>query len=175
MNLKIALVSSVIALGVAGCMTPMATAPAAVTTVGTPEFVAMATSSNTFEIESSRLALQRARDPAVRRFANRMIRDHSLAGRNMMAVVRRAGVPAQGPMLSPRHQQMLASLTTAPNFDAAYVGAQLAAHQEAVGLFSTYSSNGDNPPLVAFARRTLPTLERHLVEIQAVGGSAQTM
>jgi putative membrane protein len=75
-------------------------------------------------------------------------------------------------MLSPRHQQMLASLTTAPDFDAAYVGAQVAAHQEAVALFSNYSSNGDNPPLVAFARRTLPTLERHLVEIQAVGGGS---
>jgi putative membrane protein len=172
MKIKIVLVASAMALAVAGCMTPMASAPPApaVSVTSAAEFVPMAVSSNLLEIESSRLALQRARDPQVRRFAQQMIRDHNLASRRMATVVRRAGLPMPQPALIPRHQQMLATVQAAPDFDAAYVGAQIAAHQEAVALFSSYGSNGDVAPLAAFARQTEPTLQMHLDHAQALGG-----
>jgi putative membrane protein len=176
MNLKIVLVSSALALGVAGCMTPMASAPAPVAVTSAAEFVPTATSSNLFEIESSRLALQRARDPEVRRFARQMIRDHNMASRRMMAVASRAGLPTPPPALIPRHQAMLASVQSAADFDSAYVGAQVMAHQESVALFSAYGSNGDVPPLAAFARQTLPNLQMHLQHAQALsGGGARAM
>src|SRR5919112_5376990 len=112
MNLKIVLVSSALALGVAGCMTPMASAPAPamVAVTSAAEFVPTATSSNLFEIESSRLALQRARDPEVRRFARQMIRDHNMATRRMATVVRRSGLPMPPPAMTAKHQQMLATV-----------------------------------------------------------------
>jgi putative membrane protein len=172
MNFKIALVTGALALGVAGCMTPMASAPTAVAVTSAAEFVPMATSSNLFEIESSRLALQRARDPEVRRFARQMIRDHNLATSRMMMVARRSGLPMPPPAMIPRHQAMLATVQSAPDFDAAYVSAQLMSHQESVALFSAYGSNGDVPPLAAFARQTLPTLEMHLEHVQALSGGA---
>src|SRR3954466_14171588 len=109
MNLKILLAASAMALGVAGCMTPMATSPvpAPVAVTSAAEFVPTATSSNLFEIESSRLALQRSRDPEVRRFAQQMIRDHNAASRRMTSVVRRAGLPTPPPSMNAKHQQML--------------------------------------------------------------------
>jgi putative membrane protein len=172
MNLKIALVGSAMALGVAGCMTPTASAPPPMAVTSAAEFVPTAVSSNLLEIESSRLALQRARDPEVRRFAQRMIRDHNLATRRMATVVRRAGLPMPPPAMIPRHQQMVVSLQTASDFDSAYMGAQIMAHQEAVALFSSYGSNGDVPQLAAFARQTLPNLEMHLQHAQSLGGGA---
>jgi predicted outer membrane protein len=42
-----------------------------------PQFRQMSMFSDAFEIESSRLALQRSRNSAVRRYAQLMIRDHS--------------------------------------------------------------------------------------------------
>lgn len=54
-------------------MAPMAMAP--MTTEG---FRQMAMASDAFEIESSRLALERSRNPAIRRFAQMMIRDHAM-------------------------------------------------------------------------------------------------
>jgi len=175
MNLKIALVSSALALGVAGCMTPMASAPpvAAVTTA--TAFVPMATSSNLFEIESSRLALERARRPEVRRFAQQMIRDHNRATRRMAAVVTSTGMPMPPPAMIPRHQQMVASLQGAADFDAAYMSAQVMAHQESVALFTAYGSNGDVPPLANFARATLPNLQMHLDHAQSISGGARAM
>ena len=175
MNLKIALVSGALALGVAGCMTPMASAPPMAVT-SAAQFVPMATSSNLFEIESSRLALDRARNPEVRRFAQQMIRDHNVATRRMAAVVASSGLPMPPPTLTARHQAMLASVQGAADFDAAYMGAQVMAHQESIALFTSYGSNGDVPPLAAFARQTLPNLQMHLQHAQALsGGGARAM
>src|SRR4051812_1832629 len=43
----------------------------------THQFRAEAVRSDAYEIESSRMALERSRDPRVRSFARRMIQDHS--------------------------------------------------------------------------------------------------
>ncbi len=174
MNIKIALVAGALAFGVAGCMTPTASAPPMAAVTSAEVFVPTATSSNLFEIESSRLALQRARNPEVRRFAQQMIRDHNLATRRMAAVVRRSGLPMPPPAMIPRHQAMLATVQAAPDFDAAYMSAQVMAHQESVALFSSYASNGDVPPLANFAGATLPNLQMHLEHAQSLGG-ARTM
>ena len=84
-----------------------------------PAFVAMAASSDMFEIESSRLALQRSRDPMNRMHAEMMIRDHT----NMSAQLRAAaqsvglGVPMQ---MLPMHVAMLNELSRSSNFNAVY-------------------------------------------------------
>jgi len=172
MNVKIALVAGALALGVAGCMTPMASAPPAAAVTSAAVFVPTAASSNLFEIESSRLALRRARDPEVRRFARQMIRDHNLATRRMATVLRSTGMPVPPPALNAKHQQMLSSVETAADFDAAYVNAQLMAHQEAVALFTSYSASGDVPQLASFAGETLPVLQMHLDHVQSLNGAA---
>jgi predicted outer membrane protein len=59
----------------------------------TPEtFRALATISDTFEIESSRIALERSRSPQVRRFAEQMIQDHTMTSQALMGGTG-AGVP----------------------------------------------------------------------------------
>jgi len=171
MKIKIAFASAVLALGLAGCMTPMASAPPA-PMVTAAQFVPTAASSNAFEIQSSRIALQRSRNPEVRRFAQQMIRDHNLAGRRMVAAVRASGMSPPPPGLSAKHEAMLNDVRTAADFDAAYISAQLAAHQDAVVLFTTYSANGDDVQVVAFAKETLPTLQMHLDHVKALNGGA---
>jgi predicted outer membrane protein len=44
---------------------------------------------------------------------------------------------------------------------------QVAAHLEAIGLFKGFAANGDGN-LRAFASETLPLLEAHLEEIEAM-------
>lgn len=52
-------------------------APGAMAPMSTEAFRLMAMQSDAFEIESSRLALQRSRNPGVQRFAQMMIGDHA--------------------------------------------------------------------------------------------------
>ena len=145
--------AAVLGLSTGACVTaPPPAAPAAMANTAT-DFVQMATVSNAFEIETSQLAVERATDPQVRRFANRMISDHTRASRQMAMVLRRNGMEAPPPSLDPRHAAMLEQLRATPagGFDAAYMTMQAQAHQEAVALFSNYASNGDDPALRTFA------------------------
>jgi putative membrane protein len=174
MNRTILFVVAAAAMGLSGCVsTPAPTSMAMMTS--TAQFVPTATASNTFEIESSRIALRKSRDPEVRRFANQMIRDHSRAARQMVASARSAGIAAPPAALDSRHQTMVDQLAAAPagQFDALYVQMQQQAHQEAVALFTAYSQGGDNPTMVAFAQETLPTLQMHYQHIQGIMQQAQ--
>ncbi|MET3889105.1 putative membrane protein [Bosea sp. OAE506] len=170
-------ISYAVAVGLAlgGCMAPsQPMATLAVTTATTTDaFVPMAVSSNLLEIESSRLALSRSRDSHVRQLANEMIRDHRRASQRMASVARASGIATPPAVLSTRHQTMLDQLASTPNreFDAAYLALQSQAHDEAVTLFRTYGTNGENPRLAAFARQTLPTLQRHAAHVERASRS----
>jgi len=194
--------------------TPALAQPAAIVAPGPAmaplsgaQFRQMAMMSDMFEIESSQLALQRARQPAVQRFAREMVQDHqatsaALNGGRVVAsgtlggaaggaivggivggpvgaavgagVGATAGATADvtgstirypaNAMIDARHADMLNQLASAPprHFDRLYGRMQVAAHQEAVALFTAYAQSGEDPSLRAFAQSALPTLQHHL-------------
>jgi putative membrane protein len=134
-------------------------------------FVANATASNTFEIVSSRLALERAKDPAVRRIAEHLIHDHTMAQEQLAATAASVGIQAPAPYLNPEQQATVDALKGlwGKAFDAAYLQAQVKAHQEAIALFVGFASVDANPrPLRLLAIATLPILGQHLGEVNAV-------
>ena len=127
------------------------------------DFVRMAVSSNMYEIESSKLALEKASNAEVKRFAQHMIDDHTKAGADLKAALA-AGPKSEMPdRLDPKHERMLEELRAASGeqFAALYLQQQLAAHDESIGLFQGYAANGEAGPVKTFAGQTLPTLEMH--------------
>jgi len=135
--------------------------------IGPQAFADRAASSNMFEIRTSELALQRGRSEAVRAFAEKMIADHAAAGDQMTAAATEDGITPAA-QLMPDHQEQLDRLSTldATDFDAAYLGAQLAAHTEAVTLFEGFSDQGEDGALKGFATELLPKLREHLEEVR---------
>ena len=127
-----------------------------------------AAASNLFEIQSSRLALQRSRNPIVRRFAGRMIADHTALAARMNAMLARNGMRPPPPVLDLAHRYLLRQLATmpAPAFDRAYLGQQLNAHVQAVNLLSRYERRGANPVLRSAAANALPVVEQHLAMVR---------
>lgn len=146
-----------------------ATAPAAVSDPA--QFATMAASSNTFELESSTMALERATSEEVKAFAEQMIADHTKAAQDMAPAAEEEGVELPSD-LDDRHQQMLDDLDglEGEEFDAAYIQAQVAAHDEAVALFEGYTSAGPDGALKEFATATLPTLKQHQEHIKGMAG-----
>jgi putative membrane protein len=140
------------------------TAPA---TVPAATAAPIAVSNNLFEIESSRLALQRSQSPAVKEFANRMVAEHTRAGSKLKAALHDANLPIPPEQLSAKDQSVYDSLnaTQGAAFDKAFVEAQYNAHVEAVNLFRAYSERGDNAHLKELSARYLPTLEGRLQQI----------
>lgn len=153
---------------------PNAAAPATSGWVATTEaqFRQEAMNSDAFELRSSRLAIQRSRNQAVRSYARDMVRDHGKSSAMLMEMgngtTATAGRQRAASTLDPRRAQMYEQLRAQRGraFDALYVQMQVQAHEEAVTLFTSYSSNGSDPALRAFATETLPTLREHLAEAQ---------
>lgn len=133
------------------------------------EFVTKAASGGMFEVQSSKLAVEKATKAECKTFAETMIRDHTKANAELKAAAGKAGVTVPA-ALSPDHQKMLDGLKTARDFDAAYLAAQLKAHEEAVALFTAASTSVKDAALRDFAAKTLPTLKMHLEHVKKHGG-----
>jgi putative membrane protein len=147
---------------VTDAVTPAVTDPA--------EFAEMAASSNMFEIQSSKLALDKSQNDEILSFAQQMIDDHQAAGEKMKQAAQEAGVEVPSEMAEDQ-QEALDDLEEADDFDEAYVDAQVEAHDEAVDLFEGFSENAEDGPLRTFAQETLPTLEDHKSRIEDIEGS----
>lgn len=170
--------AALMSLGLATAVAPHAGSAEAATTAAATmaapsaqDFVTMAASSNMFEIESSKAALQKAKSAEVKHFAQKMIEDHTKAAKQMMATVQKSGGKLAMPMkMDPKHAGMMSTLDAgaAASFEKQYVMAQVQAHDEAVMLFSAYATGGDDPALKAFAAKTLPVLQQHQRMIHSI-------
>ncbi len=133
------------------------------------EFVRQASIVNRFEIESSELALKKAKTEEVKSFAQQMVNDHTKTGEKLKQVLSfsRSDIKPEQ-TLDTRHKMLMDKLQSASgeSFDRQYIALQTDAHEEAVSLFSDYAQNGDNKPLKDFAAETLPALEQHLKHIR---------
>ena len=140
--------------------------------VDTATFVKLVTSSNEFEIQSSELAEEKGQSEHVKEVAAQIIADHTKAAGDLAAALEAAGetAPPEPPVLSPKHEDMIALLEGAEGekFEMLYVDMQAVAHMEAVSLFQTFAKGGDNETVKAFAAETLPTLVMHLEHVKEI-------
>ncbi|NKK74035.1 DUF4142 domain-containing protein [Rhizobium anhuiense] len=130
----------------------------------TEDFVQEAATSDMFEIESSKLALERG-DSATKTFAQQMVTDHEKTSSELKALISAGKVKAQLPSaMTSAQQDMLDKLKglQGDDFIKQYHSDQEAAHEDAVDLFKRYGEGGDNAELKAWAASTRPALEHHL-------------
>jgi putative membrane protein len=120
--------------------------------------------SDMYEIESSRIALQKAQNPAVKRFASMLIKHHTKTTAATMKAAQKAGMTPPPPTLPPGAAASISELQNAPaaNFDHIYLGQQVPAHQAALDLHQSYSTAGDQRPLMASAKSAVPIVRQHL-------------
>lgn len=151
-----------------------ATQSAATAVTDPQQFAEKATISNMFEIESSKVALEKTTGEEAKAFAQHMIDDHTKAGEEMKAAADAQGNITLPTALDAEHESKVDQLKglSGEQFDGEYLSMQLAAHEDAVALFDGYSKNGTEGELKAFAQKTLPTLQSHLADVETIAGSA---
>jgi putative membrane protein len=137
---------------------PIAVAPK--TDLDARTFAMKAAAGDLFEIESSRVALERSQSGAVRRYAQMMIDHHAMTSQQLMRTVR--DLPA--PRMEEHQRDMVAKLRAAPadQFDATYMRQQLASHMSALSLHGGYLKAGDEPALRRLAGQATPIVASHL-------------
>ena len=131
------------------------------------EFVVIAASSGMYEVESSKMAKERAASEAVKKFADHMITDHTKANKELTAAAKKAGLGLPVQMLDSDIRQLNALRgKTGAEFDRLYIMQQVQAHDDAVALFETESKNAKAAEIKDFATKTLPTLKEHQTHIR---------
>ncbi|WFP66171.1 DUF4142 domain-containing protein [Mesorhizobium sp. WSM4906] len=138
-------------------------------------FVNKAAVGGLFEVDSSKLAQDRAKDRQVKNFAEKMVADHGAANEKLkkLATEQKLQVPAELDAARKGDVEKLQNTTT--GFDQPYVEMQRSAHADAVNLFQSYAKDGDNPRLKAFAAETLPTLKMHQDMIEKIAAANAAM
>jgi putative membrane protein len=129
-------------------------------------FMEKAARSGLAEVAAGRLAMQQARDPAVREFAGQLVKDHEGAHARLqqIAAVKRVTLPTTP---DKGQQKALARLRKqrGDDFDKAFLDRMVRDHQKAIDLFGhEIKGRHQDGDLKDFAQHTVVGLERHLAD-----------
>jgi putative membrane protein len=134
------------------------------------DFALKAGQSNAEEAALGDLARRRASNPDVKRFGRHMVTDHLEAGRELLAIATRKGIPVPRRALEKLVRTERAILAARPGqrFDLEYIKQQVASHRVALTLFRHAAQNADDPAIKAYAQKYRPVIQEHLNEAEAL-------
>ena len=128
-------------------------------------FVAQANLGAPFQIDSGRIAEEKATTADVRDYAHLMVVSHIPVVDGLNSILQRKQITAPPEtLLQGAYDTMIASLKadTAAVLDRDYVKGQVDYQKGNAALFRYEIQNGADPDLKAFAQHTLPKIEDHL-------------
>ncbi len=127
-------------------------------------YVMAAGMSDLYEINSSQIALQKSKTPAIRSFATMLIKHHTMTTAATMKAAKKAGLTPPAPALDAGATASITELqsASAADFDRLYIGQQIPAHQAALDLHQSYSTGGDQAPLRMTAKTAVPIVKQHI-------------
>jgi putative membrane protein len=126
------------------------------------DFATAAAQGGLKEVGLGELAEQQAATPAVQRFGERMVEDHSRSNEQLMQIM--AGKGIELPQEMPKEAQELhdeLQQKSGAAFDQAYMAEMLRDHEADIEDFQEYAETGQDRDLRGFAEQTLPILEQH--------------
>lgn len=132
-------------------------------------FVKKAASGGMAEVELGKLATQKASNPDVKQFGQKMVDDHSKANDQLKQVASEKHVTLpDGP--SAKDKAMMTKLEgmSGDQFDRAYMENMVKDHKQDVAEFQKASKSSQDAQIKDFASQTLPTLQDHLKEAQRI-------
>ena len=131
------------------------------------KFVREAAQGNLAEIELGQLAEQKASSPEVKKFAERMVQDHTKANDQLKEIARNKGISLpDSPAVKDKLTKDRLSKTNGEKFDREYMSDMVKDHEKDVSAFKHESQSGSDTDVKSFASKTLPKLQDHLREAQ---------
>ena len=162
--------------GTSGSMSKTTTTKTMTTTTTTSKlsasdtkFIKEAAVGGMEEVTLGQMAAQKASNPDVKSFGQRMVDDHSKANDQLKQVAAQKGVTVAS-TLPPSKQKDVDKLNklSGAAFDSAYVSMMVQDHKKDVAEFQKESKHAKDTDVKGFAANTLPTLQDHLKMIQDI-------
>lgn len=139
------------------------------------EFMLKAAGGGLYEVEVSRLALQKAQSPDVKKYADMLVKHHTKANDELkvLATAKPLRLPSAMPDGKKAKMDALAKKSGA-EFDRDYVTmVGVDDHRADIELFEEEIKTGRDTEVKAFAVRTLPVLKQHLAGAEAMARSGK--
>jgi len=129
------------------------------------QFVRKAARSGMAEVQLGRLGQERASNPRVKAFAERMVSDHGAANEELLALARKKGIDEMPKEIDGEHRRAAERMQRLNGvaFDRAFMRQMAEDHRKAVSEFERAAKRDDgDADIKAFAAAKLPTLQEHL-------------
>jgi putative membrane protein len=127
------------------------------------DFLTDAAMGGLYEVKLGQIVVKQAGSDDVKRFAQRMIDDHTKVNQKLGELAQKEGVvlPQE---LDKKHQDALDKLAreAGAKLDRAYIDGAITEHKDDVKAFQHEAKDGKNPDIKQFAAANLPVLEEHL-------------
>ncbi|EOR96137.1 putative outer membrane protein [Arcticibacter svalbardensis MN12-7] len=132
-------------------------------------FAVKAGAGGMMEVELGTIAQQNAKSPRVKGFGAMMVKDHTKANKELMALATSKGItiPSTMPVEMQNHINEMKKMKGA-DFDKHYMSMMTDDHKEDIDLFEKASKNAPDADIKAFATKTLPVLNTHLDSAKAI-------
>jgi putative membrane protein len=133
------------------------------------KFTTQAAVGGMAEVELGKLALEKSSNPQVKDFATMMVKDHGMANTELMAIAQQKNITLPS-TVDDEHKKKMDDLSkkTGADFDKAYVDAMVGGHKSTLKLMEDESRDGKDADLKAFATKTAPIVQSHLVMINKI-------
>jgi putative membrane protein len=138
------------------------------------DFINKAAQGGMMEVAAGKLAGQRALDPGVKTFGERMVSDHTAANDMLKTLAASKQVPLAD-TVSPEEQAALGKLEglNGTEFDKVYSQMMVKDHVTDISDFEKEAKKGSDADLKAYAEQTLPTLRHHLMLANRLSAAAK--
>ena len=153
---------------------PLAPSVAARLTPAERDFVTKAAAKGMYEVEVSRLAAERAVNPDVRSYAQRMVSHHTRANNDLIALMSAKGVAPPKGLAADRATKLhrLASLPASAAFDHGYVRVVgVEDHRATIALFERARRDIKDRELKAWVDKMLAAMRGHLITAENLSAS----
>jgi putative membrane protein len=135
----------------------------------TSKFLADTIRSNLAEVKMGELAQQRGDSDDVRDFGKMLATDHGMGVQKSSALAKTLGVtPPAEPSADAKMTYEALAKVSGKEFDRQFAMHMVMAHEKNIAEYRKQAGAG-NSQVAAFAKETLPTLEKHLQTAQSIG------
>lgn len=134
---------------------------------GSQKFIKNAIEGGIAEIDLGNLAQQKGKSDAVKQYGAMLVRDHGAANDKAKQVASQLGVePPTGSGVTAKATYLKLKVLSGDMFDRSFARSMVSDHQADIKEFQKEAAKNDAAG--AFAKDTLPTLQRHLQEAQSL-------
>lgn len=133
------------------------------------KFLEEVSKANANEIALGQLAAEKSTLPAVKDYADKMVKAHTMSNEEVTKLISQKGatLPTEATAADTREMDHMKNLSGV-DFDKAYVKHMSKDHKETVKEFEKAAKDAKDPDVKAFASKTLPMLQEHSATLDGV-------